>query len=119
MIATTLMAHDTNASMPNNLEVKSTFLSPKKKNRNGFAGKRITEFNHTLGVKLCQRESTYFDATGCRMVSSDEAMRRYVSLDSSMRSHDKNEYKPTGKLPWQIYSKSTPALLPSVKAPAR
>jgi hypothetical protein len=56
------MAHDTSASMPNNLEVKSTFLSPKKKNRNGFAGKRITEFDHTLGVKLCQRESTYFDA---------------------------------------------------------
>jgi hypothetical protein len=56
------MAHDTSASMPNNLEVKSTFLSPKKKNRNGFAGKRITEFDHTLGVKLCQRESTYLDA---------------------------------------------------------
>jgi hypothetical protein len=31
--------------------------SPKTKNRNGFPGKRITEFDNTLARKSCQRES--------------------------------------------------------------
>jgi len=32
----------------------------KIKNRNGFPGKRITEFDNTPASKSCQRESTTF-----------------------------------------------------------
>jgi len=53
------MIHGTLDAMPNNCEVKRLF-QPKNKNRNGSAEKRITELDHTLGVKACQRESTHW-----------------------------------------------------------
>jgi len=37
--------------------VNAGMASPKIKNRNGFPGKRITEFNNTPAGKSCQRES--------------------------------------------------------------
>jgi len=37
--------------------VKIDMAPPKTKNRNGFPGKRITEFDTTPAHKSCQRES--------------------------------------------------------------
>lgn len=35
-------------------EIKIVLSSPKIKNRNGFLGKRITEFEYTLTLSECQ-----------------------------------------------------------------
>jgi hypothetical protein len=57
MIATTLMDHAAKVAITIDLATKTTFTSPKIKNRNGFPEKRITDFDHTLEEKACQRDS--------------------------------------------------------------
>jgi hypothetical protein len=50
---------------------------PKTKNRNGFPGKRITEFDHTPAPKSCQRESAI---PTCRQQKS---IHRCKNMDKS------------------------------------
>jgi len=51
------MVHGAKLTFSKEWAVKFAMLSLKNKNRNGFAKKRITEFDNTLGPKDCQCES--------------------------------------------------------------
>jgi hypothetical protein len=76
------MVHGLVTIKPNKLPVKTNFSPPKIKNRNGFPEKRITEFDNTLGVKECQRESPSENKRNIKI-------KRL--LDSSIQNHDRNE----------------------------
>jgi hypothetical protein len=54
MIATTAMVYKTTVAPTHESMVNVELSSPKIKNRNGFPGKRITEFEYTPTGKVCQ-----------------------------------------------------------------